>query len=208
MLWSNELTSVIFWHFCSQQRALGGGVVSQFCCAIRATVFCDPVQSKQCEDRPRLRRGRWIVICIWNITVSEPSLMTQFTDLGCGKQWNRSKMKKKDNWIGLLFLSCLLPLLHLSGWFSQSVLYITLLLSVFASPQPGALSILLWQWNRHDEPCLQGAFPQGQDGANKYTSVTPFTHSHTSNKPHNSCLSSAFTTFFPEWLIIRSIHIF
>lgn len=36
-------------------------------------------------------------------------------------------------------------------------------------PQPRALSILLWQWNCDDEPCLQGAFPQGQPHANKYT---------------------------------------
>lgn len=36
-------------------------------------------------------------------------------------------------------------------------------------PQPRALSILLWQWNCDDEPCLQGAFPQGQPHVKKYT---------------------------------------
>lgn len=103
---------------------------------------------------------------IWTIR------MTQFTDSRFRKQWP----KNKTTVFGCCFIPCLLPLLHLSGWFSLSVLCITLLLSVFASPQPGALSILLWQWNSDDEPCLQGAFPQGQTGANKYTSLTPFTH--------------------------------
>lgn len=36
-------------------------------------------------------------------------------------------------------------------------------------PQPRALSILLRQWNCDDEPCLQGALPQGQPHANKFT---------------------------------------
>ncbi len=53
--------------------------------------------------------------------------------------------------------------------FSQSVLSITLLLSVLVSLQPGAFSILLWQWNSDDEPCLQGAIPKGQPHTNKYT---------------------------------------
>lgn len=44
-------------------------------------------------------------------------------------------------------------------------------LCVFVSLQPRALSILLWQWNSDDEPCLQGTLPQGRPHTNKYTIV-------------------------------------
>lgn len=78
---------------------------------------------------------------------------------------------------------CLLTLsVFFSLWFSQSVLCFTILLSVFVSLQPRALSILLWQWNSDDEPCLQGALPQGQTHTNKHASVNcAATHTYTNN---------------------------
>lgn len=61
--------------------------------------------------------------------------------------------------------------------FAQWRLRITL--SVFVSRQPGALSILLWQWNSDDEPCLQGALPQGQPRTNTTAQEQTLHHTHT-----------------------------
>lgn len=78
-------------------------------------------------------------------------------------------------------------------WYFPSVLFITLLLCVFFSLQSRALSILLWQWNDDDEPCLQGAIPQGQPHTNKNISITyASVHMSSTHKDNMHAVSGHF----------------
>lgn len=95
-----------------------------------------------------------------------------------------------------------------SLWLSQSAMYITLLQCVFVSPQPGALTILLWQWNSDDEPCVQGSLPQGQPHTNRQRICTSIqTHTQTHSHKHSNTESASTTYWFKpisisyKWLL-------
>lgn len=149
-------------------------------CGMTCRKTADPLEKSEC----------WI---------SDRSISIMYRQDGHdGKRWIISPFK----WRMQNFISTYHQLPPLTLWFAQSVLCITLPLSVLVSLQPGALSILLWQWNSDDEPCLQGALPQGLPHINKYKyKLCMHTHTHTNVHTENDHLFSytEYQLYF-KWL--------